>query len=155
MGAVFSLMGLFAALAACWIAVVHFLPGARAVHAHSSFLGLFIGLKDLFGMLVFAVVGVIFMFVGFYLSFKSPTIVFNSSDETVSIRGQKGQSRPWADILGVQLIRGNSGRYQLNLLLDDAAKPRFNICDHGDEADITDLATHIAEITSRPLVNRL
>jgi len=84
-----------------------------------------------------------------------------SSQMIVRCIGRK-QVRPIADILAVQLVYGGQHgdeltyrTYQLNLVLDDLAQPRFNLTNHSDLLWTRQAAAKLAEFLGVRLLDRV
>jgi hypothetical protein len=156
MGSIFFLLGLGVIVMGIIVPLVRFLRGLGSIHGG---LHLFMSIQWLFGAFVCGIVGLMFTAAGAYLVLTAVSIVCDSRNQTISLNKRGGpQSRPWSDILGLQLVPGASKdfkSYQLNLLLDDPAKPRFNICDHGDLSAIEKLAARLADFLEKPLLRQL
>ena len=84
------------------------------------------------------------------------------------VPNQKWRSarRPLTDIIAVQFIRGEMHSavvaseqpyrtYQLNLVLDDPAEPRINLCDHTDVAWQLETGREIAHFLDRPIIDQV
>jgi hypothetical protein len=93
-------------------------------------------------------------------------VVFNAATGRMTYGWWGRQGRPLTDVLAVQLIPGEVQRhlgeeggeyqtYQLNLVLDDARCPRFNLSDHADLAWTRRAGAELADFLGVPLLDQL
>jgi hypothetical protein len=167
----FTPAGVLCLVFAGGMSLAFFTTLARDLHAlaHSLYPGSSPGPAILLGVTAFlhaitlvamtAVCGVVGIFL---LAIRPKTLIFDGVGQSV-FQKEDGptHARPFSDIQGLQLLggipfqtaRGGMQRnFQLNLVLSDPAKPRFNICEHGDAKSIDELAERLARFIEKPVV---